>query len=298
LYLATPFKIEFFKWLVKVIDDRKGQNSVEILNNNMDIVDSQTYISNGADETVTGILSGFETLSAEDINMSGFRKRYIAKYIIPVNLLHELINDCRENYKLLERFGNHQSDVFLEYFDTAGLKFFNDHVNGKLNRIKVRVRSCRITGDQVWEIWRRKSKGRMVKKSVPVNGNLAEFEEKAAELVSNYTGTDLHTLTPSLLSSFRRITLLNPEGLEKITIDTNICFASPEHPELPKPVDGLVIIELRKRKKAVSFLANMLAKHKVRPVKISKYCLGISLTNKSAKTNNYKPVIRNIEKNI
>ena len=75
----------------------KGNIDIKILNNNVDIVDSHADILHGADETGTVILSGFETLSADDIKMSRFRKRYIAKYIIPVNLLDELINDCREN---------------------------------------------------------------------------------------------------------------------------------------------------------------------------------------------------------
>ena len=270
----------------------------KLLKDNMNVIEPHSDIFQNASEMDSGILAGFEIVPSADIKLSTFRKRYITKYIVPVQLFGKLINECRGNYKLLDRCGEIWSDILLEYYDTAGLKFFNDHVYGKLNRVKVRVRNCRRTGDQVWEIWRRKSKGRMVKKSVPVNGSNLEFEEKAGEMVSNYAGIDLHSLTPSLLASFRRITLLNPEGIERITIDTNICFASPKHPELPKPVDGLVIIELRKRKKAGSFLANMLAGYKIRPVKISKYCLGISLTNKSAKTNNYKPVIRNIEKNI
>jgi hypothetical protein len=276
----------------------KGNIDIEILNNNVDVVDSHADILHGADETGTGILSGFETLSSDDIKMSRFRKRYIVKYIIPVNLLDELINDCRENYKLLERCGNLQSDIFLKYYDTTGLKFFNDHVNGKLNRIKVRMRSCCKTENRIWEIWRRKSKGRMIKKRVPINGSNNEFEEKAGTIVSKYAGIDLYSLTPSLLASFRRITLLNPETKERITIDTGLSFASPDHPERHTPIPGIAIIEIRKKKRANSFLADMLAGHSIRPSKFSKYCLGITLTNQNAKTNSLKPILRNIEKTI
>jgi hypothetical protein len=276
----------------------KGNIDIGILNKNVDIFDSHADILYGADETGTGILSGFETLSSDDIKMSRFRKRYIVKYIIPVNLLDELINDCRENYKLLERCGNLQPDIFLEYFDTVGLNFFNDHVNGKLNRIKVRMRSCFKTGNRIWEIWRRKSKGRMVKKRVPINGSNIEFEEKAGGMVTFYAGIDLHSLSPSLLARFKRITLLNPENKERITIDTGLSFASPGHSEKPIAVPGLAIIEIRKSRRAVSKMVEILDRNNFRPSKISKYCLGITLTNRDAKTNSYKPIIRNIEKTI
>lgn len=268
------------------------------ITSNVIAVDSHSGLFQKANEMESGILSGFEIVSSADIEMSSFRRRYITKYVIPDDLLVELINDCKGKYKLLERCSDLQSDILLEYYDTTALKFFNDHVNGKLNRLKVRIRNSYKNEDKVWEIWRRKSKGRMIKKRVPINGSNIEFEEKAGKMVSEYAGIDLNSLTPSLLASFSRITLLNPESNERITIDTNICFASPKHPEKQKHVAGLVIIELRKRRRASSFLADLLARHSIRPVKISKYCLGISLTNRCAKTNSYKPIIRNIEKTI
>lgn len=268
----------------------------EFINSNVDAIDSHSEGFINTTEMKTGILSGFEIVSSDDIEMSGFRKRFITKYLVPVHLLDTLIGECRSKYKLLERCGELQSEILLEYYDTAGLKFFNDHVNGKLKRVKVRIRRSCKTESHVWEIWMRKSKGRMVKKRFPINCSNLEFEEKAGIMVSKYAGIDFNSLAPALLSRFKRITLLDPEASERITIDSQISFASPKHPERHRPVDGLVIVELRKRRKAGSFLAEILALHNIRPIKISKYCLGISLTNRYAKTNSYKPIIRNIEK--
>lgn len=270
----------------------------EFLKCNLETDNPDLEIFQNGNEIEPGLLAGFEIISSIGIKLSKYRKRYISKYVVPVNYLEELINSCQGNYKLLERNGDLQTDISLKYYDTNTLKFFNDHVNGKLNRLKIRQRYCIKTGHLYWEIWRRKSTGRMIKKRFRIDGNNPATKGSVDDLVLNYTGIDLHTLSPSLGVRFKRITLLNTELYERITIDTGLCFTSPEDSEQDTPLAGLAIVELRKKRNAYSFLADLLSRSRFRPVKISKYCLGITLTNQNAKSNNYKPKIRNIVKTI
>ena len=59
-----------------------------------------------------------------------------------------------------------------------------------------------------------------------------------------------------------------------------------------------MIIELKQDGRADSEMKDILLRHRVKPVRVSKYCIGTTLTDDSVKHNRFKPKIRTIEKVI
>ncbi len=261
--------------------------------NSCDYIDAEHFVSMNPD-----FFTRFEIVSRSDIKMSGFRNRLITKFLIPETRIKGILNECSGNYKILEHNGAIQTSLFLEYFDTPELRFYNDHVNGKLNRTKVRIKQSSISDTRFREIWRRKSNGRMVRKRMIIDDTNSESENIIEALISKYAGISKSELIPSLHVCFNRITLLDTLTGERVNIDSSLVFSSPVNPGIKYEPVGLAIIEIRKKRKARSFIADLLEDNQIRKTPISKYCLGISFINPKAKVNNYKPVIRKIEKTL
>ena len=59
-----------------------------------------------------------------------------------------------------------------------------------------------------------------------------------------------------------------------------------------------VIIELKQDGRADSQMKRILLNHRVKPTRMSKYCIGTTITNPNVKSNRFKKKIRRIEKVI
>ena len=180
------------------------------------------------------------------------------------------------------------------------MKCFLDHHNRRLVRQKVRTRIYVDSGIGFLEIKRKNNHGRTKKKrlEIPVaefkdfssdDGACAFLEEKSAYSASQ--------LKPSLETVFRRITLVNPAMSERLTIDSRLGFRNPRTGREASLRDA-VIIELKQDGRAESPMRKILLDHRVKPVRISKYCIGITLTDPDVKSNRFKLKIRRIEKQI
>jgi hypothetical protein len=63
-------------------------------------------------------------------------------------------------------------------------------------------------------------------------------------------------------------------------------------------LEDAVIIELKQDGHAASQMKGILLKNRVKPVRISKYCIAETLTDPSAKHNRFKEKVRTMEKII
>ena len=63
-----------------------------------------------------------------------------------------------------------------------------------------------------------------------------------------------------------------------------------------KTYPNLVIIELKRDGNVTSPMMDIMLTHRIKPLKISKYCIGIALTTPGIKQNRFKKKIRLIEK--
>jgi hypothetical protein len=84
---------------------------------------------------------------------------------------------------------------------------------------------------------------------------------------------------------------------ERLTIDTLLQFNNFRNGNQTS-LQNAVIIELKQDGRADSRMKNILLDLRVKPVRVSKYCIGVTLTDASAKTGRFKEKVRTIEKII
>ncbi len=254
-------------------------------------------------------LPAAQSIAAASLSMKGislgemekvrFMNRVDAKYLVPDTLIGEILLRAAPFYDIQELAGIRIASYETLYLDTPELDFYLHHVNGKLNRRKVRVRSYLDCDLHFMEVKRKTNKGktRKFRVEVPWNGNPADTGEEAPALVSEYGSADLSLLKPLLYSRFKRITLVNLDRTERVTLDFDLSYQRASDDRVVS-LPGTGVVEIKREKYSDSPLRRILRDLRIKKRGFSKYCLGILLTELSPKTNRYKLKIRFIQKKI
>ncbi len=203
-------------------------------------------------------------------------------------------------YRVLVSDGGRISPYDSVYYDTADLTMFYLHHNRRLVRQKVRTRSYVASGDTFLEIKRKNNHGRTSKKRIGIPcANMMDFGAipEACEYLARHSWFQASDLSPSAQTAFSRITLVNPALTERLTIDTRLRFRNYRTGHATDLQDA-VIIELKQDGRAVSQMKHILLDLRVKPLRVSKYCIAITLTDPAAKTGRFKVKVRAIEKII
>lgn len=208
------------------------------------------------------------------------------------------------------------------YYDTPQWEMYHLHHNRRLTRQKVRTRTYVETGVSFLEVKNKSNKGRTRKLRMRIGGGIfttAPSDAEAAAFLRQKSSYAPDTLTPSLATRFVRVTLVNRAMTERLTIDFDLHFtnvrAGTEEAERgaaaasggadaerhrdangTASLSGLAIIELKQDTTAPSPMKEILARLRIKPFKISKYCIGEALTNPHVKRNRFKAKLRAIDK--
>jgi hypothetical protein len=234
-------------------------------------------------------------VSLSQISSIKLMNRMDTKYILPFSKLPGILKQVSGSYYIQEIDAIRVASYETIYYDFPSMQFFHAHVNGKLNRCKVRKREYTDCNLVFLEVKSKNNKGKTIKKRVKVEGNSVHFEEDAFDLVQKYANANLFLLYPILRNQFKRITLINPEMTERVTIDFYLRFmktGAVESVMLP----SLVIIEIKQEKFNDSMIRDILFRERIRKTGISKYCLGVALTEPGEKLNRMKRKLRRIQK--
>lgn len=238
-------------------------------------------------------INSFKPITLEEMDQVALMKRVDTKFVVRINQLPSILEAIQHSYQVLEINENRLMQYFTSYFDTTGFQFYNNHHRGRKKRAKVRLREYTNSNINFIEVKQKNNKGQTVKRRIssPTMASLGSMES----INSFYTKLVGQSIDLKLVISnaFDRFTLVNVKEQERITIDTNIKFNG----QLWNP--ALAIIELKQKKlNRNSTVYRKLKASQIHPARISKYCLGMSTAYPSLKTNNFKPVFRNIIKNI
>jgi uncharacterized protein (DUF2236 family) len=90
---------------------------------------------------------------------------------------------------------------------------------------------------------------------------------------------------------------VNPDRTERVTIDTDLHFKN-FRTSLETGLPDAVIIELKQDGRGASPLKGILLRHRVKPARLSKYCIAVTLTDPSARAGRFKEKVRLLEKTI
>lgn len=240
-------------------------------------------------------------ISLEEMESVKLLNRMDTKYLTDETTLEKILEDAAgAGYRVLQVGGEKVSPYDSVYFDTDALKMFLDHHNQRLVRQKVRTRSYVNSGEAYLEIKRKNNKGRTSKKRtrIPLS-ELGDFrsDPAAAAYLARHSAFSADQLSPVMETVFKRITLVNEARTERLTIDTCLYFKNLRTGRKTSLQDA-VIIELKQDGRAASRMKGILLGHRVKPVRVSKYCIAVTLTDPDVKSGRFKPKVRAIEKVI
>ena len=240
-------------------------------------------------------------ITLEEMDSIKLMNRIDTKYVTNEATLERVLEAAAAaGYRVLVSDGGRISPYDSVYYDTADLTMFYLHHNRRLVRQKVRTRSYVASGDTFLEIKRKNNHGRTSKKRIGIPSvNMMDFGAipEACEYLAKYSWFQASELSPSAQTAFSRITLVNPALTERLTIDTRLRFRNYRTGHTTDLQDA-VIIELKQDGRAVSQMKHILLDLRVKPLRVSKYCIAITLTNPAAKTGRFKVKVRAIEKII
>jgi hypothetical protein len=244
--------------------------------------------------TQSEILPGFPGISLKEIDAVSFMSRVDSKYLFPVNMLGTVLSGLTGDYKVLEINNQREFKYSTVYFDTPDYKFFNQHQSGKLERDKVRLRTYETNSLTYLEVKHKTNKGRTVKSRVKSNstplddaGSRRFLQEKLADAPE--------LLHPVITSLFTRITLVNNNLSERVTVDFNIAYTNSDGRKIELP--NVAVAEIKRdRASSRSVLHSILKNNGIRQTGFSKYCLGAAMLNGVARKNNVKPVLLKLKK--
>lgn len=234
--------------------------------------------------------------------------RIDTKFVTTVPRLIMLLEMARTSYKVQETAGKRIIPYCTLYFDSPDLVMYTTHHCGKLPRQKARVRSYIDSQLHFLEVKTKNNHRRTRKKRITLDGFVPQSSQARSMSMKTSTDTqdrdqflakhlkmDATTLTPQLENSFNRITLVNDDRTERLTIDTSLRF---HNITTGKDCDltGLAIIELKRDGMRHSPILEMLRQLRIKPQGFSKYCMGTALTNPQARINRFKKRLRLVER--
>ena len=206
-----------------------------------------------------------------------------------------------DHYYAQEVEGKRLAAYSTVYYDTPELTMYLIHHNRHLVRDKVRVRTYLDSRLTFCEVKHKTNKGRTKKrrielkvesgkwKAVPCLSALDE-ELHASDFQLPYPSESLNA---SLETAFDRLTLVNEGKTERVTIDLNLVFNNYIN-NTSASMDQLVVMELKQDGRAHSLLKDVLFELRIKPYKLSKYCIGTAMTRPDVKQNRFKKKLRRI----
>ncbi len=241
---------------------------------------------------INNALSHLDAISLKEMDTVKLMNRTDTKFVFPIYLLPEILEKSASNYRVLDINDLRTPSYNTLYFDTKNHQLFLDHHNDRSNRFKIRLRNYVESNLFYLEI-KKKVKGRTDKHRIKINDFENELSQESKDFILKTTGNDLD-FHPSLWNNFKRITLVNKNVPERITIDLNLTFSHENNNHI---LDYMVIAEVKQEKVNLNNLfIRLLKEREIRENSISKYCIGSLLCYSGLKYNNFKEKLLIIEK--
>ncbi len=232
------------------------------------------------------ILSKFNPISLKEMDSVQLMNRVDTKYVLSKNQFLDVLNELAQHYRALEIEGLRTAKYKSLYFDTDDLDHYMHHHNGYPNRYKVRIRRY-VDSDLCFLEVKHKKKGRTDKTRIRIEDFELDLSDASIDFI-NQILPESKELQPSLWNSFERITLVNQELNERVTLDIGLHFKDSEHKK-DMGYENIVIAEVKQEKENRSSpVMKTLRAHGIRRAKVSKYCIGMGLTNPEIKKNRFK----------
>lgn len=213
----------------------------------------------------------YDTITLEEMDKVKLMDRVETKFVFSAKKLPLIFEQIAKDYKIVSIDDNIFPAYNTVYYDTDDLFFYNEQHRKRTNRFKVRFRNyvdSRITFLEV----KQKKNGRTDKKRVMVENEKFILDEESKAFLKN-ANIDKDNLVRKLSNSYNRITLVSNHSVERVTLDLNIQYYNND---TESQLDNVVIVELKQpRLTRDTPIFKALRNLQIRPLSISKYCIGI-----------------------
>lgn len=212
------------------------------------------------------------------------------KYLVPPALAAELVATLDGRARALEIDGERTFDYESVYFDTPDLVLYRAAAHGRPHRAKVRTRLYVDSGLCLLEVKQRDRAGRTVKRRVPhAAGERGRLTPGGRDLLAGIDGaaTLSERLRPTLTTRFTRTTLLLPDG--RATLDDGLVLLGTDGRRAW--LAGAVVVETKSPGPPTVLDRLLWARH-LRPVRLSKYGVGLATLRPELPGNRWHRAVR------
>ena len=245
---------------------------------------------------ISDIVNTMKSITLDEMKDVKLMNRVDTKYLVTSDQLMAILKGIHDRYYAQEVAGHRLSPYSTVYYDTPDLKMYTIHHDRHLVRDKVRVRTYVDSNLTFCEVKHKTNKGRTKKKRIEMRtGTDIIHDPETAAFLAEKQPYPVESLRPCLETAFDRFTLVNDEKTERLTIDCNTIFNN-YISCTSASMDPLVIMELKQDGRAHSTLKEVLFDLRIKPYKISKYCIGTAMTRPDVKQNRFKKKLRRINK--
>jgi len=210
--------------------------------------------------------------------------RWELKYIIPVRLMHEII-EAMEGYVLPDKNGeNGMYKISSLYYDTYDFKFYHEKLDGVKFRQKVRLRTYGEEDAHFFEI-KQRCNSTVHKKRTRIDienayalasgGNIEQSNEAADEVKYLFA---VHSLVPKVNVTYHRRAYFGVyEDDLRVTFDTGLkCAKAGEKNEAKYMLyPGLAVMEVKANDRVPVWMISIIQRYNLEQGRISKYCMGV-----------------------
>ena len=250
-----------------------------------------------ASETIRSIVEQLPPITLDEMKSIRLMKRTDTKFVTNIATLARLLQMCQGHYYAQRVNDDPISPYTTLYFDDPERhEMFRRHQAGHRPRMKVRARTYINGGISFLEIKKKDNHGKTRKKRIQVPSIEAVMDERfGEEFLTEQTGYTWNDICPTVRNFFNRITLVNYEKTERLTIDFDLRFFNYET-QLEETMGEAVIIELKRDGRVPSPILPLLRELRVHQNGFSKYCIGTVVTNPNVRVNNFKMKLHDIRK--
>lgn len=248
------------------------------------------------DERIVDLVNQLKPITLEEMSGIKLMNRTDTKFVTNKHKLAEMLKMVQGKY--YAQFTNESmiAEYITTYWDTDTLRFYFDHHNGRAPRQKVRVRTYVGSDLTFLEVKTKNNHGRTKKKRIEVpSQEVKTVQAEADPFLDKLVHSSLDAFHPTVQNHFHRITLVNYEKTERLTIDFNVQFHNFET-QADAQTGDLVIIELKRDGNVYSPILDVLRHLRIKPSGFSKYCIGSVMTNRHLKHNMFMEKMVWVEK--
>jgi hypothetical protein len=231
-------------------------------------------------------------LNLNELDSVSLLNRVDKKFTLPITQLFELEECLKNNYRILEIDSVRAFRYENNYFDTPDLNFYKEHHSGYANRVKVRCRKYVESGLTFFEIKKKEKINRTNKYREQTSDMIFSLGESQKNKLSDFTRKNTQDIALILKNNFTRITFVDSNFSERVTIDTTIVFID-DNQEIK--LNNVAVLEIKQSKTSQSSpLLQFLKQKGIREKSFSKYIFGIISLMPNVKKNNFLALIKNI----